>query len=433
MPNKTSSPTEKSLFQGFSKLSEHDKKQFLIANGILSHNDFDVLKKEGALSQELASAFIENCIGCFPLPLGVAVNFLIDGQDYCIPMAVEETSVIASCSNIAKWVRTKGALTTCNLNSLCIGQIQIAKVQDYAKLHQLIQKHKVALMNDVNENIMASMRARGGGVKDLSLRALQRPDGEVMAIIHVHIDTCDAMGANIINQVCEYLKTPIEALSGEKVGMCILSNLADNKITQAKVIIKNIDTNLGMRLEEASLFAQLDPYRAATNNKGIMNGIDAVLIATGNDWRAVEAGAHAFAARTGPYSSLTRWFMQGEDLHGILEIPLAVGIVGGVTRLHPVAQICLKMLNVKTSGELARVLAAVGIIQNLAALKALVSDGIVKGHMRLHITNLAMAAGAKPDELERVKQRLEQKFAAQKTISEQDAVAAIQDIRSGAR
>jgi hydroxymethylglutaryl-CoA reductase len=237
------------------------------------------------------------------------------------------------------------------------------------------------------------------------------------------------MGANSINQVCEYLKQPIEAMSDERVDMCILSNLTDQKITQARVVIHNIDKQLGMKIEEASLFAQLDPYRAATNNKGVMNGIDAVLLATGNDWRAVEAAAHAYAARSGQYTSLTKWVMKGNDLHGVLEAPIVVGIVGGVTRLHPVAQICLKMLDVDSAIDLSRVIAAVGLIQNLAALKALVSEGIVTGHMRLHIMNLAMAAGASPEELNSVKKGLVQRLMMQKRISEHDAIEIIDEIR----
>ena len=201
--------------------------------------------------------------------------------------------------------------------------------------------------------------------------------------------------------------------------------------TSSKAIRKNIDKQLGDNIEEASLFAQIDPYRAATNNKGIMNGIDAVLLATGNDWRAVEAGVHAFAARTGQYTSLTQWAMKGNDLHGVLEVPIAVGTVGGVTRLHPVAQICLKMLKVSSANELASVVAAVGIIQNLAALKALVSEGIVKGHMRLHSANLAIAAGASPEELNFVKMQLEQRLLSQERISEHDASEILYQIRNG--
>jgi hydroxymethylglutaryl-CoA reductase len=251
-----------------------------------------------------------------------------------------------------------------------------------------------------------------------------------MGIIHLLIDTCDAMGANLINQICEFLKSPLESIVGEKVGLCILSNLTDSKIVQANVIIRNIDQALGEAIAEASLFAQLDPYRAATNNKGVMNAIDAVLIATGNDWRAVEAGMHAYAASDGQYTSITRWTMRGKDLHGELKGPLAVGIVGGVTRMHPLAQFSLKMLNVKSAEELARIIAAVGLVQNLAALTALVTYGINQGHMRLHIANMALAAGATQEELPLLKQQLIQHFEIHKQVSESDAKAWLFNLRN---
>lgn len=419
-----------SLCEGFSKLSDIEREDLLVDKHILSREDFAILKKETSLHPQLAHSLIENVIGCFPIPLGIAVNFLIDGRDYFIPMAIEETSVIASCSKIAKWIRIDGELTTTNLNRLGLGQIQIAKVKNFEYLCEQINANKSSLMQEANDAIMPAMLCRGGGIKDITTRALLRHDGKKMAVIHVLIDTCDAMGANIINQVCEYLKSPIEQLTGEKINMCILSNLVDQEITQAKIVIKNIDKELGEKIEEASLFAQIDPYRAATNNKGIMNGIDAVLLGTGNDWRAVEAGGHAYAARTGQYSSLTQWSMLENDLHGLLEMPIAVGTVGGVTRLHPVAQICLKILKITSSAELARVVAAVGLVQNLAALRALVSDGIVKGHMHLHVANLAMAAGAAPEELQALKKLLEKHLLQEKRISQHDAVEMLHQMRA---
>ena len=243
------------------------------------------------------------------------------------------------------------------------------------------------------------------------------------------VDTRDAMGANTINQVCEYLKPKIEELSGEELGMCILSNLTDTRITQAKAVIYNIDPELGEAIAEGSLFAQVDPYRATTNNKGVMNGIDGVLIATGNDWRAVEAGVHAYAARSGKYTSITRWTMEGKDLHGVIEAPILVGIVGGVTRLHPIAQICLKILGIKSASQLSRIIAAVGLVQNLAAIRALVTEGITQGHMKLHIANIVMALGASDDELPILKQRLAERLQKNRRITEADAREIINELR----
>lgn len=419
-----------SLCEGFSKLSHEEREELLIKKNILNIDDFAILKKETSLNHQLAGSLIENLIGCFPFPLGIAVNFLIDDRDYFIPMVIEETSVVAACSKIAKWVRTEGALTTSNSGMRGLGQIQIAKVNDYANLQKQLTTHKDSLIQDANKAILSSMVARGGGVTDINCRSLLKDDGTEMAVIHVVINTCNAMGANLINQVCEYLKHPIEQLTGEKVSMCILSNLVDQGLTEAKIVIRDIDPELGEKIEEAYLFAKIDPYRAATNNKGIMNGIDAVLLATGNDWRAVEAGAHAYAARSGQYSSLSKWVMKGKDLHGSLEIPLAVGTVGGMTRIHPVAQICLKILGVESAQELARVVAAVGLIQNLAALKALISDGIVKGHMFLHIANIAIASGANSDELAGLKQQLEQRLLKHKRISQHDAEEILYEMRT---
>jgi hydroxymethylglutaryl-CoA reductase len=419
-----------SLCEGFSKLSHEEREELLIKKNILNIDDFAILKKETSLNHQLAGSLIENLIGCFPFPLGIAVNFLIDDRDYFIPMVIEETSVVAACSKIAKWVRTEGALTTSNSGMRGLGQIQIAKVNDYANLQKQLTTHKDSLIQDANKAILSSMVARGGGVTDINCRSLFKDDGTEMAVIHVVINTCNAMGANLINQVCEYLKHPIEQLTGEKVSMCILSNLVDQGLTEAKIVIRDIDPELGEKIEEAYLFAKIDPYRAATNNKGIMNGIDAVLLATGNDWRAVEAGAHAYAARSGQYSSLSKWGMKGKDLHGSLEIPLAVGTVGGMTRIHPVAQICLKILGVESAQELARVVAAVGLIQNLAALKALISDGIVKGHMFLHIANIAIASGANSDELAGLKQQLEQRLLKHKRISQHDAEEILYEMRT---
>ncbi len=415
----------------FHKWTSNERSERLIQMGALTSEDLQVLNKEGALSHELAAQFIENSIGSFALPLGLALNFNIDSIDYIIPMAIEETSVIAGVSKTAKWIRNSdGEISTKSLGYLGVGQIQFPFVNDLNFIHDVITTHETSLIELANREIAGGIFARGGGVKKIFARGIKRPDNHHMAIIHLLIDTCDAMGANIINQTCEFLKPIIEDYLQERAGICILSNLTDDKIAQANIVIKKIDAQLGADIEEASLFAQLDPYRAATNNKGIFNGIDAFLIATGNDWRAVEAGGHAYAARHGQYSSLSKWTMNNGHLHGQLELPMAVGIVGGITSLHPIAKICLRMLRVKSSAELGRIAAAVGLVQNLAALTALVTGGITKGHMRLHIPNLAIAAGATKEELPIVQEMLKERLKIRKTVTGRDAQEILNQIRN---
>jgi hydroxymethylglutaryl-CoA reductase len=250
-----------------------------------------------------------------------------------------------------------------------------------------------------------------------------------MAVIHLMMNSCDAMGANIINQVLEYLKGPIEDLTGEEVTMCILSNLNDQKLTTAQVTIRTIDPVLGQKLQEASLFAEMDSYRAATHNKGVMNGIDPVLIATGNDWRAVEAGVHAYAAREGQYQAITRWRYQDGVLTGQLTAPIIVGTIGGVTALHPTAKMCLRMMNINSANELSQVIASVGLVQNLGALKALCTEGIIQGHMKLHIDNLLLAAGANENEMPELKERLQNWLHMHKRISLNNAHDLLAEIR----
>lgn len=382
------------LFSGFSKLNRKERFERLLAMGAITAEEIAYLQDGGLKDCHLAEHLIENVIGHFQMPLGVATNFCIDGQTHVIPMAVEETSIIAALSKTAKWVRQQGRITTHISGQGILGQIQLAKVKDYAQFERTILEKKNALIQDVNQTVAANMVKRGGGVIDIQVRHHHREDGFDMAIVHLILESCDAMGANIINQVLEYLKAPIEALTGEKVTMCILSNLNDQKLTHARVEIFDIAEELGQRIQEASLFAEQDPYRAATHNKGVMNGIDPVVIATGNDWRAIEAGVHAYAARSGQYSAITRWRYAEKTLVGEFAAPLIVGTVGGVTSLHPTAKLCLKMLQVSSANHLSRVLAAVGIVQNLGALTALCTEGIIQGHMRLHISNLLLVAGA---------------------------------------
>lgn len=420
----------KKLCAGFSRLTREEREKRLYEMGYISLDDIELLKKGNALTDSLAEHFVENVISTFQLPLGVAVNFEIDDKPYIIPMAVEETSVIAGLSKTAKWIREQGKITTENVSHLGIGQIHIPKVKDFDNLENIIEKNKLELIENAHKEVAFDIVSRGGGIHNIIARKIGRGDGSDMAVLHVLMDTRDAMGANIINQACEYLKPRIESLANEKAGMCILTNLADTKVTRANVIINNIDPELGEAISEASLFAQHDPYRAATSNKGVMNGIDAVLIATGNDWRAVEAGVHAYAARLGQYTSVTRWFMQDKStLCGELEAPILVGIVGGMTRLHPMAKLCLKILGLKTSSELARIVAAVGLVQNLAAVNALVTQGITKGHMKLHITNLALASGAQKNEMPVLKERLAKRLEERRFITETDVKELLGEMR----
>lgn len=422
-------PNTDELFQGFSKLSREERFKRLLALGAMTPDDITFLKNGGIRDLNLADKLIENVIGYFQLPLGVATNFNINGQDYVIPMAVEETSIIAALSKSAKWIRQHGEIQTWVEGDCILGQIQLAKVSDFQKFSQIFVENKNYFIQKANEDVAANMVKRGGGVVDLQLRHLKREDGKDMAVIHLTMNSCDAMGANIINQVLEYLKAPIEELTGEEVTMCILSNLNDQKLTTAQVTINNIDPILGQKLQEASLFAEIDPYRAATHNKGVMNGIDPVLIATGNDWRAVEAGVHAYAAREGRYQAITRWRYQDGKLTGQLTAPIIVGTIGGVTALHPTAKICLRMMNIGSANELSQVIAAVGLVQNLGAIKALCTEGIIQGHMKLHIDNLLLAAGANENEMPELKERLQGWLDLHKRISLNNAHDLLAQIR----
>jgi hydroxymethylglutaryl-CoA reductase len=427
----TSKTLNARLFKNFSKLNREQRLQQLIAIGALTADDVQYLNTSVDNSiTELADQFVENVIGCFQLPLGIAANFCIDSKDYAIPMAVEETSIIAAASATAKWIKESGEITTEIIGENIIGQIQIAKVKNYDQLKSTLLEHKQQLIDSANQKIVPNFVARGGGVKDITLRNIDRGDGQQMAIIHVHLNPCDAMGANVITQVCEFLKHPIEKLSGENVTMCILSNLADTKLTRVTVKIFNIDPILGENISEASLFAELDPYRAATHNKGILNGIDPVLIATGNDWRAVEAGIHAYAARDGQYRAISKWRMAENDLIGTFEAPLIVGTVGGVTKLHPTAQLSLRILGIEQAGQLSRIAATVGLVQNLGAIKALTTDGIVKGHMKLHIRNLLLAVNATQHELIWLQKKAESFFNAHKKITMSDVKNLLLQLRN---
>lgn len=427
---KTSAERHSELFQGFSKLNRDERLARLVEMGALNAEDMRFMRSGAQVSLDLAEKFIENTLGYFQIPLGVATNFEIDGKPYVIPMAVEETSIIAAASKTAKWIKEHGAITTEMRGHEIIGQIQIAKVKDYGRFVELVKAHEVQWVEDANREVASGLVRRGGGVKRIEVRKVDRGDGGSMAVLHVYADPCDAMGANIINQVCEFLKGPVEQLTQEKVTMCILSNLVDSRLTCAQVEMLGLDEDLMERIEEASLFAQQDPYRAATNNKGVLNGIDPILIATGNDWRAVEAGVHAYATQTGQYRSITKWKRERNRLVGTFVAPVVLGVVGGVTTLHPTAKICLKMLRVESAEELSRVCASVGLVQNLGALRALTTVGIIEGHMKLHIKNLTLGAGALEREIPYVQRRLEEILSLHKRISLSHAIEVLRELRN---
>lgn len=405
------------LFSGFSKLTRKERFQRLCDMGALTNEDVTYLTRGGIHDVTLADKLIENVIGYFQMPLGVATNLCVDDQHYAVPMAVEETSIIAALSKTARWVAQHGSITTEVEGDCIIGQIQLAHVADFPRFREIINTNKQWLIEKANEDVAASMVRRGGGVRDLQVRNIEQENGTNMVVIHLTMDSCDAMGANIINQVLEYLKAPIQNLTGEQVSMCILSNLNDKKLTTARVEIRDVEPELGMSIESASIFAETDPYRAATSNKGVMNGIDPILIATGNDWRAVEAGVHAYATRKGQYQSITKWRYKDNTLYGEITAPIIVGIVGGVTAIHPTAQMCLRMMQVNSANQLSRVIAAVGLLQNLGAIRALCTEGIIQGHMRLHLDNLLMVAGATDKEVPVLKKKLQKYLSIHKQVS----------------
>jgi len=344
----------------------------------------------GGLSTLEADRLIENVVGVFGMPLGIATNLQVNGRDVLVPMVVEEASVVAGMSNGARLARTGGGFQTEADPPLMMGQIQVLDVADSASAISAILAHRAEILATADLP-HPTITALGGGARDVQAEAVATSAGD-MLIVTVRMDVRDAMGANAINTSMEAVGPLIELLTGGRVGVRVLSNLADERLARAacRVPLAALETSnssgdqVAKRIVEAAVFAAADTHRAATHNKGIMNGIDAVAVATGNDWRAVEAGAHAYAARSGRYMPLSDWTIEGAALVGTLEMPLAVGIVGGMTRAHPLATWCLRLIGAASAGELAQVLAAVGLAQNLAALRALVTEGIQPGHMRLH-------------------------------------------------
>ena len=368
------------------------------------------LKGEGSLPLKIADGMIENVVGRFELPLGIATNFLVNGKDYLIPMAVEEPSVVAAASHMAKLARMNGGFQAYSDRPIMRGQIQVMDLEDLYASKTKILEHKNELILAANEKdkILVNL---GGGCEDLEVHLFNDTPAGPMMIVHLLVNVCDAMGANTVNTMAEHIAPLIERMINGRVRLRILSNLADKRLVTASVKLsanqfdtKNYSGNEVIKgIFEAASFAAVDPYRAATHNKGIMNGIDPIIVVTGNDWRAIEAGAHAFAARDGHYTSLTDWSISNNgDLLGKITLPMAVGLVGGATKTHPTAKAAIEVLGVKTATELGQVIAAVGLAQNLAALRALATEGIQRGHMALHARNLAVQAGAHGTEIDSI-------------------------------
>lgn len=408
-------PEERSSrIAGFYNLDFNARLRLLTEWAALNAEEQTTLSGALGLNVERGAHMIENVAGIYGLPLGIATNFKVNGRDVLVPMVIEEPSVVAGASLAAKLARTGDGFSASTDSPVMIGQLQVVDLDDLevARAQILEEKEPLLALAHAVDPVLVRL---GGGARDLEVRLLPETAAGPMLIVHLLYDVRDAMGANAINTACERLAPEIERLTGGKVFLRILSNLADQRLARAEVSIPEsalafndfTGEAVAAGIEKAWAFAAADPYRATTHNKGIMNGIDAVVIATGNDWRAIEAGAHAYAARNGRYTSLSTWQRDSQGhLNGKLELPLALGIVGGATRVHPTAQVALKILGVQTARELAEIVASVGLAQNLAAIRALATEGIQKGHMDLHARQVAMAAGATGEAIERVAQAM---------------------------
>jgi hydroxymethylglutaryl-CoA reductase len=408
------SNTNTSRIPGFYNLSLPERQQALRRAGNLNNEDLEALSGEHCLEIAQADHMIENVVGQFALPLGIALNFVVNGREVLIPMVVEEPSIVAGASFMAKLARPAGGFIARCTPPEMIGQVQILELDDLPKARTAILEQKEALLAEIAE-IDPVLKRLGGGPRDLEVRLIEESQIGPFLVAHLIYDVRDAMGANAINTAVERIAPRLEALTGGRAHLRILSNLADRRLAKAECTILLSELAFGeYKAEEvrdgiiaAWAFADADPYRAATHNKGIMNGVDPIVIATGNDWRAIEAGAHAYAARGGRYTSLSTW---GSDAHGnlvgSLEMPMAVGIVGGATKVHPGARVALKLMNVNSASDLAEIIVSVGLAQNLAALRALATEGIQRGHMNLHARQVAVAAGAQGEMIERLAAQL---------------------------
>jgi hydroxymethylglutaryl-CoA reductase len=408
--NKPETPRS-SRISGFHKMSLEERLSHVEKFAGLDQATKEQLAKPGNLDQDTADHMIENAIGTMSIPVGIAVNVKVDGRDVLVPMATEESSVVAAVCNSARQCYDSGGFITSSSGNLMIAQIQLVRVPDpeNARIRIIERQEEIASICNACDPMLVQL---GGGFRDLEVRVV-RSQGGPMVVTHIIVDTRDAMGANAVNTMAEKLAPEIEAWTGGKVLLRILSNLADRRVARARAVWP-ADAIGGETVRDDMIaayhFAEADPYRAATHNKGIMNGVSAVVLATGNDTRAVEAGAHAYAARNGRYTSLSTWEVTADgSLAGTLEMPMPVGLVGGATKVHPTAQASLKILGVSSASELARIIVAVGLAQNFGAMKALATVGIQQGHMALHAHNVAIVVGAVGDEVDRLAKILVEK------------------------
>lgn len=421
-----------SRLSGFYNLSVEQRRAKLAEAADISPDSLSAYANAG-LSIDAADHMIENVVGTYSLPVGIGLNFQVNGRDVLVPMVIEEPSVVAGASFMAKLARAGGGFVASADQPLMIGQMQVLDLADLPAAKNAVLAHKDDLLAEADA-IDPVLKRFGGGARDLEVRLIDDSPIGPFLVLHLIYDVRDAMGANAVNTACERLAPRIEAITGGRVHLRILSNLADRRLARVRCTIPVGELAFGGKggsgsgtsdsqaasetrpytgeqvrdgIIAAYAFAAADPYRAATHNKGIMNGVDAVVIATGNDWRAIEAGAHAYAARSGRYTSLSTWSKDADgNLVGTLEMPMAVGIIGGATKVHPGAQAALKLMGVKTASELAEVIVAVGLAQNMAALRALATEGIQRGHMSLHARQVAIAAGATGDMIEEVARRM---------------------------
>ena len=412
--------TKSSRIPGFYNLKLQERQAQLAQAGELSPNDLAALTGQAGLTADLADPMIENVVGVHALPLGIALNFIVNGREVLVPMAIEEPSVVAGASFMARLARAGGGFSAQTTPPEMIGQMQILDVPDLPAARMALLEARSRLLEEAGE-VDPVLKRLGGGPRDLEVRSIPESPIGPFLVVHLIYDVRDAMGANAVNTAVERLAPLVESITGGRVHLRILSNLADRRLARARCTIPLAELAFGDYPAEevrdgilaAWAFAEADPYRAATHNKGIMNGVDPVVIVTGNDWRAVEAGAHAYAARSGRYTSLSTWGRSPQgDLVGELEMPMAVGIVGGATRVHPTARAALKLMGVTTAAELAEIIVSVGLAQNLAALRALATEGIQRGHMSLHARQVAIAAGAEGELIDRLASQL----VAEKTV-----------------
>jgi hydroxymethylglutaryl-CoA reductase len=414
---KEGSQKRRSEISGFHKLNPEEKLKTVKEFAGLTDEECETLRKTGALDLESADRMIENVVGTTELPFGIATNFLINGKDYLIPMCIDEPSVVAAASYAAKLARPSGGFKTSSTEPIMIVQVQLLNVPDFDKAEKGIMENKEELIKLANEQDPMLIKY-GGGAKDIDVRRIQSKRGEMM-IFHLLVNVADAYGPNLVNTMAEALAPKLEEFSGGKARLRIVSNLADKRLARAKAVWKKEVLEDSMKavkisgeqvvdaILDAYAFAAADPYRCATHNKGVMNGVDGVTIATANDFRGIEAGAHSFAAKDGKYRPLTKyWKNKNGDLVGTIELPVPVGIVGGAINTNPTAKVALKILGVKSARELSEVIAAVGLAQNMAALRVLSTEGLQRGHMRLHAKNIAIIGGATGDLIDKVAQKM---------------------------